>query len=135
MDKDPTVEVAKQYNAIVEELLVCGHIDKNTQRWAHTDTRDVRTHIYYHLPKVHKQLIKPPGRPIISGTNGPTEKLSQLIDSWLQEYVSGLQSFVKDSTHMLNIIQEWNIEYGPFEDVTLVTLTSPAYTPIFPMRT
>ena len=135
VDKDPTVEVATQSNTIEEELFVCGHIDENTQRWAHTDNRDERTHIYYHLPKVHRQLIKPPGRPIISGTNGPTEKLSQLIDSWLQEYVSGLQSFVKDSTHMLNIIQEWNIEYGPFEDVTLVTLTSPAYTPIFPMRT
>ena len=120
VDKDLTVEVAKQYNAIVEDLLICGNIDENTQRWAHTDTRDVRTHIYYHLPKVHKQLIKPSGRPIISGTNGPTEKLSQLIDSWLQVYVSGLPSFVKDSTHMLNIIQEWNIEYGPFEDVTLV---------------
>ena len=76
MDKDPTVEVAKQYNAIVEEYLVCGHIDKNTRRWAYTDTRDVRTHMYYHLPKVHKQLIKPSGRPIISGTNVPTEKLS-----------------------------------------------------------
>ena len=121
MDKDPTVEVAKQYNAIVEEYLVCGHIDKNTRRWAYTDTRDVRTHMYYHLPKVHKQLIKPSGRPIISGTNVPMEKLSQLIDSWLQEYVSGLPSFVKDSTHMLNNIQEWNIQYGPFEDIALVT--------------
>ena len=28
---------------------------------------------------------------------------------------------MKDSTHMLNIIRDWNIEYGPFEDVTLVT--------------
>ena len=85
VDKDPTVEVAKQFNAIVEELFVCGHIDENTQRWAHTNTRDMRTHIYYHLPKVHKPLIKPSGRPIIPGTNGPTEKLSQLIDSRLQE--------------------------------------------------
>ena len=28
---------------------------------------------------------------------------------------------MKDSTHMLNTIQDWNIEYGPFEDVTMVT--------------
>ena len=73
--KDPTVEAVKHSNTIVEELFVCGHVNENTQRWAHTDTRDVRIHIDYHLPKVHKQLIEPPGRPIISGTNGPTEKL------------------------------------------------------------
>ena len=52
MDKDPTEEVTKLSNAIVEELFACGHIGENTQRWAHTDTRDVSTHIYYHLPKV-----------------------------------------------------------------------------------
>ena len=41
VDKDPTEEVTKLSNAIVEELFVCGHIHENTQRWAHTDTRDV----------------------------------------------------------------------------------------------
>ena len=43
-----------------------------------------------------------------------SEKISKLVDHWLQKSVTNLPSYIKDSTHMLNIIQEWNLLYGPF---------------------
>jgi hypothetical protein len=75
------------------------------------------------LPKIHKTLQKPPGRPIVSGVNGPTEKLSSLVDYWLQTSVQGVPSYIQDTTHMLRTLQEWNIQFGPFEPhVKLVTI-------------
>ena len=120
--KDPTKSIAKHSNNLVHQLHTSGHIDDNTKTWALNDINTVRTHIYYHLPKIHKQLTVPPGRPIISGTGGPTEKLSKLVDHWLQNYVTKLPSHVKDSTDMLNIITNWNNSHAPFDDITLVTI-------------
>ena len=119
---NPTVQIAKQSNEIVNSLHSQGHIDTHTHNWALTDTKNVRSHIFYHLPKVHKTLQNPPGRPIVSGTNGPTEKLSRIIDHWLQDSVTQLPSYIKDSTDMLQTIQHWNMQHGPFQDVTLVTI-------------
>ena len=130
--KDPTVSVAKTSNRFVEELHEKGHIDDKTYKWAKIEPNHVSTHRFYTLPKIHKTLSKPPGRPIVSGLNGPTEKLSKLVDHWLQSYVNMLPSHIKDSTHMLQIIDEWNRKLGPFDNNTrLVTIdVSALYTNI-----
>ena len=70
------------------------------------------------LPKIHKTLTNPPGRPIVSGCGGPTENLSKLIDDWLLPIVTQLPSHVKDTTNMLNIIEDWNINCGLFPSHT-----------------
>ena len=88
------------------------------------------------LPKVHKTLDHPPGRPIVSGINSPTEKLSKLMDHRLKPIVTKLPSYVQDTTHMLQVLQDWNLHYGPFDDNTLlVTLDVLGLTPISPMTT
>eukprot|EP00745_Piridium_sociabile_P013804 TRINITY_DN2026_c0_g1_i5.p1 TRINITY_DN2026_c0_g1~~TRINITY_DN2026_c0_g1_i5.p1 ORF type:complete len:690 (-),score=105.99 TRINITY_DN2026_c0_g1_i5:520-2589(-) len=121
VEEDPTRKIAKQANDIVEHLKRDNLIDKNTYNWALLDTDTVRPHTFYHVPKIHKDALNPPGRPIVSGIGGPTEKLSKLVDSWLREIVEGLPSYVKDSTHFLKTIQEWNLK-GPFLEAHLVTL-------------
>lgn len=42
---------------------------------------------FYHIPKIHKCLKSPPGRPIISGVNSFMCNLSHYLDLHLQEYV------------------------------------------------
>ena len=63
-----------------------------------------RTPIFYMLPKIHKNKQNPPGRPIVSSINGPTEKLSQLVDLVVQPYAQQGKSYIKDTPDFLEKI-------------------------------
>ncbi|XP_033099755.1 uncharacterized protein LOC117103324, partial [Anneissia japonica] len=56
----------------------------------------------FNLVRTHK--ITPPGRPIVSAIGTLTEHLSGYIDSLLQPLIPSIPSFVKDTTHFLNIL-------------------------------
>ena len=120
---DPTVKTAKESNTLIENMHKKGYINETTKKWAIVNPNLVRPQQFYHLPKIHKTTSNPPGRPIVSGSGGPTENISKLIDHWLQNIVTTLPSHIKDSTHMLNIIENWNTCYGPFDSNTkLITI-------------
>ena len=122
-DCDSTKSIAKDSNKLVHKLFNAGSIDEKTKDWALTEESLVQCHRFYTLPKIHKSLNNTPGRPIISGTNGPTEKLSKLVDSWLQNSVKQVDSYIQDSTDMLRMIENWNQQHGPFPAHTrLVTI-------------
>ncbi|KAL8603505.1 hypothetical protein ACOMHN_038646 [Nucella lapillus] len=75
------------------------------------------------LPKIHKTMTNPPGRPIVSGVNGPTENVSKIVDDWLQPYNKRLPSYIQDTTDMLCQLDKWNRELAPFPTNTrLVTI-------------
>ena len=89
-----------------------------------------RTPEFYMLPKIHKPQRPPPGRPIISGNDSPTERISQLVDHFLQPCVPTLPSYVKDSSHFLQILQTYTTNPLP-DDALLCTLdVSSLYTNI-----
>ena len=112
-----------------------GYIDEKCKDWALTDENNVRTHQFYHIPKIHKSLENPPGRPIVSGIGGPTEKLSRLVDHWLQPVVQRLPSYLKDSTHLLQTIKVWNETLAPLPETTLiVTIDVVALYPSIPIE-
>lgn len=46
-----------------------------------------RTPSFYSLPKTHKNSLKPPGPPIISGIGAKSEKGSRLVDAFLRHVV------------------------------------------------
>ena len=60
----------------------------------------------YLLPKIHKNIIPPPGRPVISSNGSPTERISQFVDFFLQPYVSSSRSYIKDTNDFLLKLQE-----------------------------
>ncbi|XP_070208302.1 uncharacterized protein [Littorina saxatilis] len=123
LDVDPTPSIAKTSNDFVEQLQARALIDENCYRWALLDPETTRTSVFYHLPKVHKDRQNPPGRPIISGCGGPTEKMSKLVDHWLQPLVRELPSYVKDTTHFLQLVENWKTSYGPLPiDALIVTV-------------
>ena len=73
---------------------------------------------FYLLPKIHKGVLPPPGRPIVSAIGSPTEKISEFLDFFLQPTLSSIPSYVKDTGHFLYILQN----LGPFsKDTLLVT--------------
>ena len=78
-----------------------------------------RTAQFYLLPKVHKNILPPPGRPILSANDCPTEKISALVDHFLKPLVQKVPSYVKDTTHFLNIISDIDNLDGNCHIVTL----------------
>ncbi len=58
------------------------------------------------LPKVHKNLENPPGRPIISGNDSITEPCSKYVDYYIKPFVAKLPSYIQDSTQVLNKIAQ-----------------------------
>lgn len=64
------------------------------------------TPLYYHLPKIHKSLTNPPGRPIIAGIGSLTSPLSEYIDIFLQKHVINLNSYLRDSASLNLCLKE-----------------------------
>ena len=72
---------------------------------------------FYTIPKIHKQGY--PGRPTVSSNGHPMERISQFVDHQLQPLVTQVPSYIKDTIHFLNKLN--NIGQLP-NRVLLVTL-------------
>lgn len=77
--------------------------------------------MFYPLTKIHKPT--PVGRPIVSGCDGPTERISSFIDYILQPVAKSQESYLKDTKDFTNFIERTTVP----PNVTLVSLdvTSP----------
>ena len=75
-DTDLTGEVIHRVNLYVNNMLQRGQISQNTSKYLTTDID--RTQQFYLLPKIHKDIQNPPGRPIASGSGGPQRKYLSL---------------------------------------------------------
>ena len=62
----------------------------------------------YFLPKIHKEIQLPPGRPICNTINTPTMKLSKWVDMQLQPVVEKQPSYLKDDNDFLHKIDDLN---------------------------
>ena len=95
----------------------------------HLDTGE--TPIFYGLPKIHKQFETfPPLRPIVSQMKSATRRLSEFVDSFLKYQAQKTSSFIKDTKHFLQKIEEINKKKLP-ENAILVTMdVSSLYTNI-----
>ena len=67
---------------------------------------DTRTALFYTLPKIHKNVLPPPGRPILSANDCPAERISAFVNHFLRSIVKNIRSYVKDTTNFLHIIKE-----------------------------
>ncbi len=65
-----------------------------------------RTPLLYTQPKIHKGVLPPPGRPIVSGNNSPSERISAFVDWFLKPIVPKIPSYIKDTTHFLQLIED-----------------------------
>ena len=87
---------------LVEHMGTCNYLTTNIDR----------TQQLYLLPKIHKDSLNPPGRPIFSGSGGSTERISQLVDHFIGNIVPTSQSYIRDSTHLINILNEISLQPG-----------------------
>jgi hypothetical protein len=73
------------------------HIDKNT--FDYLKPNKPKAGRFYLLPKFHK--VNNRGRPIVTATGHPTEKISEFVDFHLRPHVEALPSHLKDTTDYL----------------------------------
>ena len=81
--EEPIVsQTAVKVKTIVNTLFSNGHIDKMTYKWLNSGENRPRIPEFYTLTKIHKPT--PVVRPIVSGSGGPTERITSFADSLLQ---------------------------------------------------
>ena len=95
-DTDLTSKHHKEVVTVLDDMHSHREIDRSCHLYL-TYT-PIRTAQFYMLPKIHKNLNNPPGRPIVSGNGCPTERISQFVDFFLQPGVKGIRSYIKDTT-------------------------------------
>ena len=62
---------------------------------------------FYLLPKIHKCLFDVPGRPVISNCGYYAENVSAFIDHHLKPLSKCVKSYIKDTDHFLQKLQEF----------------------------
>ncbi|CAJ0933463.1 unnamed protein product [Ranitomeya imitator] len=77
------------------------------------------TPVFYTLPKIHKNLENPPGRPIVASTDSLLSPLARYLEKILTPLIKGSKSFLLDTGSFLHLIRE--IHQVPSEAL-LVTL-------------
>ena len=94
----------------IDEMVCTKEISSKTADYLFID--NPRTAKFYLLPKIHKNKLPPPGRPIVSANECPSEQISQFVDNFIQPIVMTLPSYLRDSSHLLNIIRHLQIPSG-----------------------
>lgn len=58
----------------------------------HLQVLDYNTPVLYIIPKLHKDLTNPLGRPIVSAINVPPKRVGQYVNSLLKTIVPAFES-------------------------------------------
>ena len=110
LERPMVVETSLRVQQLVKELYEHNYIDDVTNKWFCQTPNPPRTPVFYTLTKIHKPT--PVGRPIISGCDGPTERLSAFVDKLLQPIAQEQESYLKDSTDFINFIERTRVPYN-----------------------
>ena len=104
-------DLTSEHYSLVQELILEMFNKKiiSEQTYKFLSTSGKRTSIFYLLPKIHKNLLNPPGRPIVSSVDCPTERISMMLDIILQPLLLDTKSYIKDTPDFLRKIEELTI--------------------------
>ncbi|XP_040292328.1 oocyte zinc finger protein XlCOF22-like [Bufo bufo] len=103
IDSDPRFKIAGLIGNVLTNALGAGVIDEGLVDFL-TVTHPV-TPVIYVLPKIHKSLIDPPGRPIVSGSDSIFSHISIFLDKVLHGFACGGSSYIQDTTDFLLKLQ------------------------------
>ena len=128
IDEDPSKETEAIVENYVDKLLEIGHIKAETAQFIKNKLSDTKPGPYYEQPKTHKfdeashnMSSGFPARGIISCNNSATESLQDFVDFKCNPAMRALKSYIKDTKHLLQIIEKWNTEGLITENMSLIT--------------
>lgn len=90
--------------ALIDDGFQLGILNKKEK--AYLVPSVLRVPVIYYLPKIHKNLSKPPGRPIISGIDSITARIGRYVDEFLQPLVTATPSYLRDTTQVINLLAD-----------------------------
>uniref|UniRef100_A0A803KAH6 Reverse transcriptase domain-containing protein n=1 Tax=Xenopus tropicalis TaxID=8364 RepID=A0A803KAH6_XENTR len=103
LQTDPTWDIKTKIDLCISSAFESCIINKKT--FDFLTVTHPRIPVLYLLPKIHKNLEHPPGRPIVSGVGSILQPLSQFVDVYLQEIVKGIPQCLCDTTDFLCKLQ------------------------------
>ena len=103
LDQDPLKQYQNKVKATVDDMISKNELPPLAKNLIATTPQTSR---FYLLPKIHKQNT--PGRPIVSACNCPTENIAAFFDEVMSPLVANLTTYVKDTTHALEIVNSFD---------------------------
>ncbi|CAJ0955116.1 unnamed protein product [Ranitomeya imitator] len=113
---NPTSIYLDELQEILEQAFVNGTITKQLRD--NLIPAYPRMSCIYFIPKIHKNQINPPGRPIVSGNGSLCETVCKYLDFHLKPLVYTLPSYIRDTGDFLSKIEGIPLE----NDIWFVTL-------------
>ena len=117
LEKDPTSKFLRQINNVVKSSTLPRDTIKSICK-----TEAVAPRLYG-LPKIHKASV--PLRPIVSAIGSPTYYIAKHMSKLLAAHTGKTDSYLKDSAHFIQKIQDLHLEPGDilvsFDVVSLFT--------------
>ena len=113
---DYTENHKNEIKKVLRDIKGRGGLTEKTYEGLVKSVTESRTARFYFLPKILKSIIK--GRPIISGTKSPTEKISEFVDEHIKQFVPKIRSYIRDTPHFIKEIENFTID-GPCLLVTM----------------
>uniref|UniRef100_A0A8C5N1S5 Reverse transcriptase domain-containing protein n=1 Tax=Leptobrachium leishanense TaxID=445787 RepID=A0A8C5N1S5_9ANUR len=103
LPKDPTIHFSRQLKDLICLSFEQSLITKSQYEFLLPSSPTIAT--FYGIPKTHKNINEPPGRPIVSGNDCLTQNASIFLDKILRKYVVKLPSYLRDTKQALQILK------------------------------
>ena len=124
--QDPSQGLKSEIDILVEEAENCNWISRKEADFLRQSKP--RTPYFYILPKIHKNTLPPPGRPIVSGIGSLLEPLSTFVDAFLKPIVQKTTTYLRDTTDVLRLLSE--LPFNPQQSLLLSLDVESLYTNI-----
>ncbi|CAJ0920678.1 unnamed protein product [Ranitomeya imitator] len=126
LQTDPTYAIQQKISRVLDKHLQMNTIDKKTKVYL-TNNHPV-TPVIYILPKIHKNLQNPPGRPIVASTDSILNPLSMFLEKLLTPHTKLTKSFILDTGDFLKKIR--NVDIIPHNSILCTFDVNSLYTSI-----
>lgn len=104
LNTDPTIDFKNIIVELTSQALEQNWITKD--EFNYLNKQHPVTPVFYMVPKIHKSLINPKGRPIVASIESLLEPLSNFVDFFIKPFVQKLPAYIQDSTDVINKISE-----------------------------
>ncbi|CAH2305106.1 Hypothetical predicted protein, partial [Pelobates cultripes] len=99
---DPVSKFQTRIKNHIELGIRNGYLDEKTAQFLYV--ANPKHPVLYTLPKIHKDPITPPGRPIVSVKEGLLEPVTKYIDHYIKKSVMALPTCLRDTQDFIHKI-------------------------------